>query len=187
MFVTKFPKHSGSTEDIDHGQIEEFGQIIDGLLRPLQAMPCSRTMPNIADCHGDNRTGPNDVGQGTAPHNDVLDNVLLDKAGIVAMVQREIRRRKLRAQLLGINPVFFSMPAWEILLELFLADLTGQRNKVTTVGLDSGIPQSTVQRWLAVLENLKLIQRRRDRIDKRRQWIGLSAKARQALYRYFMD
>lgn len=100
-------------------------------------------------------------------------------------VRQEIRRRKSRANLLGISPDIFSMPAWEILLELLLAELTGQKNQVTTVGLDTGIPQSTVQRWLAVLENLALVQRRRDRADKRRHWIGLTAKARQGLLQYF--
>lgn len=108
-----------------------------------------------------------------------------DAACLADRVRQEIRRRKSRASFLGIAPDIFSMPAWEILLELLLAELTGQKNQVTTVGLDTGIPQSTVQRWLAVLENLGLVQRRRDRTDKRRQWVGLTARARQGLLDYF--
>lgn len=106
---------------------------------------------------------------------------------LIMEVTLEIRRRKRRVELLGVSHDIFSMPAWELLLELFLADLLGKPNSVSTVGLDTSIPQSTVQRWLVVLEKLQLVQRRRDPLDKRRQWVSLTRKAHKALRRYFSD
>lgn len=109
------------------------------------------------------------------------------EGALITEVELEIRRRKRRVELLGVAHDIFSMPAWELLLELFLADLLGKPNSVSTVGLDTSIPPSTVQRWLVVLEKLQLVQRRRDPLDKRRQWVSLTRKAHKALRRYFAD
>lgn len=107
------------------------------------------------------------------------DDILLER------VSAEVRRRKLRSDLLGVPQDMFSMPAWEILLELFLAELTGQKTNVSTVGLCSGIAPSTAQRWLVLLEKRNLVERRPDFADKRRQWIRLSRRTHKALRIYF--
>lgn len=107
------------------------------------------------------------------------------RAQLVERVKADVRRRKLRCELLGVPQDMFSMPAWEILTELLLAELVGQQNNVSTVGLEAGIPQSTAQRWLVLLEKRNLVRRRRDFLDKRRQWIGLTPSAYKALCRYF--
>lgn len=109
----------------------------------------------------------------------------LSHAQLVERVRAEVRLRKLRCELLGVPQDMFSMPAWEILTELLLAELLGQQNNVSTVGLEAGIPQSTAQRWLVLLEKRNLVRRRRDFMDKRRQWIGLTPSAYKALCRYF--
>lgn len=104
---------------------------------------------------------------------------------LIERVKSEVRRRKLRCELLNVPQDMFSMPAWEILMELFLAELLGQKNNVSTVGIEAGIPQSTAQRWLVLLERRNLVRRRRDLLDRRRQWIGLTPQAYKALCRYF--
>jgi hypothetical protein len=61
--------------------------------------------------------------------------------------------RRGRAALFGEG--LFSDPAWDILLELFAAEL-GHR-KVRLCDLTSPAPQSTLARWVAALEQQRLV------------------------------
>ena len=71
---------------------------------------------------------------------------------------------------------FFSDPAWDMLLDLFIAHCEGKRLTVSGAGLASHTPTSTAIRWIAALEKGGLIERTRDPRDSRRQFIDLTQR-----------
>ena len=87
-----------------------------------------------------------------------------------------ILMRRRREALFGAE--FFSDPAWDMLLNLYFAELRGQRTQVKSVGVNAGIPATTALRWIALLEQRGLIEREPDARDRRRILVRLSATAR---------
>ena len=79
----------------------------------------------------------------------------------------------------------FSDPAWDILLDLFIAHTDGGRRTVSTVGLAGNIPQTTALRWINALEREGLIVREPDPCDARRVFLELSEVGVLAMTRYF--
>lgn len=82
----------------------------------------------------------------------------------------QIRRR--RSEVFGEG--LFSDPAWDILLELFAAQLRQRRLELTD--LESIAPTSTLARWVAVLQERGLVICELDALCPDRFWIALSGE-----------
>lgn len=85
-------------------------------------------------------------------------------------IQYILKFRRMRSEIFGEG--LFSDPAWDILLELLAAEL-GKR-KVTLRDLAWIAPESTLARWIAALEERKLVEVERDRLRPDQSWIGLT-------------
>lgn len=83
------------------------------------------------------------------------------------------------------NSRLFSDPAWDILLELYLAGVAQCRVPVSSIGVRAGIPLTTVLRWLDILQKEGLVQRTRDPLDGRRIFISLTSNGGEAMGAYF--
>lgn len=68
----------------------------------------------------------------------------------------------------------FGDPAWNILLDLFIAHMLGKCVCVTDTALAGNVPVTTALRWLSSLERTSLVERRRDHTDRRRSFVFLS-------------
>jgi len=79
----------------------------------------------------------------------------------------------------------FSDPAWDMLLDLYAAELGQFRVSVTGLCIASNAPTSTALRWINTLEQQKLIERHPDPLDGRRFFMSLTRDAVQRLERYF--
>jgi DNA-binding MarR family transcriptional regulator len=79
----------------------------------------------------------------------------------------------------------FADPAWDILLELYAAELGQFRVSVSNLCRAAAVPETTALRWIRQLEDGGLIDRRSDPTDGRRQFLKLSDKAAQAMNAYF--
>lgn len=79
----------------------------------------------------------------------------------------------------------FSDPAWDILLELYSAELEQRRITVTALCDASSIPLTTGLRWLAALGEEGLVARYYDPLDRRRVYVRLSQKALYSLSAFF--
>jgi DNA-binding MarR family transcriptional regulator len=79
----------------------------------------------------------------------------------------------------------FADPAWDILLELYAADLGQQHLSVTSVCLGAAVPGTTALRWIGVLEKKMLIQRRADRLDGRRVFLMLTEAGKDLMDQFF--
>jgi DNA-binding MarR family transcriptional regulator len=79
----------------------------------------------------------------------------------------------------------FSDPAWDILLDLFIAAADGGRRTVSTVGLAGNVPSTTALRWINALEREGLVAREPDPRDARRVFLDLTEAGISAMRSYF--
>ena len=69
----------------------------------------------------------------------------------------------------------FGEPAWDMLLDLYIAEKKNERISVTSACLGGAVPCATGIRWLRMLEQLGLVEREHDRADGRRKFVRLSS------------
>ena len=79
----------------------------------------------------------------------------------------------------------FSDPCWEMLLDLYDAQLAGAEVTVTSLGAASGVPLTTALRRMDELKRHNLIERGEDASDKRRTIIRLSESGLRAVDTFF--
>ena len=90
------------------------------------------------------------------------------------------RTRLIRARVFGDDGLF-GEPAWDILLDLYLAETDGKQLSVTAACIGSAVPASTALRWIVVLEERGLVARRGDPRDARRIFLHLTDRGRERM------
>jgi len=90
-----------------------------------------------------------------------------------------LRLRRRRNKLFGGD--LFGEPAWDIMLELYVADLSGQKLSVSGACYMSGVPLTTALRWITRLERDGWIRRIEDPFDKRRSWLVLDGETEKKI------
>ncbi len=108
-----------------------------------------------------------------------------DEPGAVdpADIRRAIRARRMREQFFGGG--LFEDPAWDILLDLFAADLEGKRVSVSSLCIAAAVPPTTALRWIGRMSEEKLLVREPDPADRRRAFMRLGSGARGDMQRYW--
>ena len=91
------------------------------------------------------------------------------------MIRSMIRARKLRNQCLGSD--LFADPAWDMMLDLYAAQLEGRQVAVSSLCIAAAVPPTTALRWIGHLEKRGVIERSTDPNDGRRIYIGLTQDA----------
>lgn len=79
----------------------------------------------------------------------------------------------------------FGEPAWDILLDLFIAAKERRRVSVTSACIGSAVPSTTALRWISILERLGFLTREADPGDARRVYVRLSPRGYEAMLEYF--
>ncbi|KPF65134.1 MarR family transcriptional regulator [Porphyrobacter sp. AAP60] len=102
----------------------------------------------------------------------------------LALARKAYALRRKRAAIFG-NPDLFGEPAWDILLDLFIAHAEGKAVSVSSACIGSASPATTGLRWLGVLADEGLIQRENDADDNRRVLVRLSKAGLAAMERFF--
>ena len=97
-------------------------------------------------------------------------------------IRAVIRARRMRAQFFA--PELFADPAWDMLLDLFAADLERRRVSVSSLCIAAAVPPTTALRWIGTLHDAGLFERQADPIDRRRAYIALSDKGLQGMRGY---
>jgi DNA-binding MarR family transcriptional regulator len=82
---------------------------------------------------------------------------------------RLARRRYFSAKLFG-------EPAWDILLDLYVAEKEDRAVSVTSACLAAQVPQTTAIRWIRMLEQEGFVLRDQDQHDGRRRILRISEK-----------
>lgn len=102
----------------------------------------------------------------------------------LALARRTYALRRKRAVIFG-NPDLFGEPAWDILLDLFIAYGEGKQVSVSSACIGSAAPATTGLRWLGVLADEGLVVRENDPEDNRRVLVRLSPRGLAAFDRFF--
>jgi DNA-binding MarR family transcriptional regulator len=103
------------------------------------------------------------------------------RGSITSFAEQCLRLRRQRDKIFG--SVFFGEPAWDILLDLFLAREKGLRPvSVTSLCIASAVPSTTALRWIGVMVQEGLLVRDSDPLDRRRVFIRLTDAAWQKMH-----
>ena len=98
-------------------------------------------------------------------------------------VRALLRLRRNRARFFDAD--LFADPAWDMLLELYAAELGQRRIDITTLCGGAAVPSTTALRWIGQLEARQLIKRQRDPLDRRRYYMSLTCMGLEAIESFF--
>ncbi|OYX90713.1 MAG: MarR family transcriptional regulator [Novosphingobium sp. 35-62-5] len=98
-----------------------------------------------------------------------------------AEVARATYRDRRRRTDLFADPALFGEPAWDILLDLFIAAKERKRLPVTSACIGAHVPPTTALRWLRILEARGLVEREDDGRDGRRTFVCLTFRGLAAM------
>lgn len=108
------------------------------------------------------------------------------KAAFLKIAKRTYANRRRRDGILG-NPALLGEPAWDILLDLYIAQAEGHSVSVSSACIGSAAPATTGLRWLGVLQEEGLVQRVNDPEDQRRVLVLLSPEGIKCMERYYCE
>jgi hypothetical protein len=97
-------------------------------------------------------------------------------------IRRVIRARRMRSEFFVGD--LFADPAWDMLLDLYAAELEHRQISVSSLCIAAAVPPTTALRWIGTLHEAGLFDRKADPNDRRRAYIALSDTARQGMERY---
>ncbi|MGN6376909.1 MAG: hypothetical protein ACTHMG_15345 [Sphingomonas sp.] len=97
-------------------------------------------------------------------------------------IRRAIRARRLRDQFFA--PGLFEDPAWDMLLDLYAAELEDRAVSVSSLCIAAAVAPTTALRWIGKLTDAGLFERRPDPFDRRRAFMALTPTARDGMLGY---
>jgi DNA-binding MarR family transcriptional regulator len=150
-----------------HRSMPSFPPTTDALLQQAEALQAQ-----AAELAAMISGADNDAGTG-----------LIHGKGNAALAKGIIRARTERAKHLPRS--LFADPAWDILLELYSAELAQRRIAVGELCAAAKVPTTTGLRWLTALEANHLIQRHTDPLDARRFFVSLTDSGAKAMESFF--
>jgi hypothetical protein len=100
-----------------------------------------------------------------------------------AEVRAVIRARRLRDAHFPSD--LFADPAWDMLLDLYAAELEHRRVSVSSLCIAAAVPGTTALRWIGTMVGAGLFERQADQHDRRRAYVALTSQARRGLGSYF--
>lgn len=109
--------------------------------------------------------------------------VMLEQPHWLEVAKRAYKDRRRREKF--FDPVLFGEPAWDMLLDLFIAAKSDKKVSVTSACIAAAVPATTALRWIAVLESQGLVSRASDPDDARRAFLNLTDAGYRHLTDYF--
>ena len=92
---------------------------------------------------------------------------------LLQAAQMRYDERRKRSAIFGHSELF-GEPAWDILLDLYIAHAKGKEVSVSSACIGSAVPPTTGLRWLGILQATGLVVREHDSGDQRRVLVRLS-------------
>jgi DNA-binding MarR family transcriptional regulator len=93
-----------------------------------------------------------------------------------------LQERRDRSEVLEEN--LLGDPAWDMLLDLIVAEELSTRIAISSLCLAACVPATTALRWISNLVERGILERHDDDEDKRRVYLELTPKTRAALIGY---
>lgn len=98
-------------------------------------------------------------------------------------VRDAIEVRRLRYEF--FDNELFADPAWDMLLNLYQAEIAQHRVTVSSLCTASAVPATTALRWIKIMTDADLFRRHTDQHDARRSFVELSPMAAAGMRNYF--
>jgi DNA-binding MarR family transcriptional regulator len=118
-----------------------------------------------------------DLDEMTAPEQRPGDSVTAQRVSAILKARRSRDR--------FFDRELFADPAWDMLLELYAADLSGYRLQISSLCIGAAVPATTALRWIKSLDQRGLLVRTADPKDARRFFVTLSDAARKRMDQLF--
>jgi DNA-binding MarR family transcriptional regulator len=96
-----------------------------------------------------------------------------------SVARRLYALRRMRERWLEVR--LFADPAWDILLDLYVAGAEGRHISMSSACIAAAVPATTAQRWIRALERAGLVERHPDPRDQRRVYVSLTDHAQARL------
>jgi DNA-binding MarR family transcriptional regulator len=109
---------------------------------------------------------------------------VVGKPTALAHAKQHYQSRRDRDKLFGKSDLF-GEPAWDMLIDLFIAEEEGRQVNVSRLCLATAVPATTALRWISMLESYGLIARAGDSIDPRRDTVSISSHAKDSIRSHF--
>lgn len=106
-----------------------------------------------------------------------------DRQALVGRARQAFLERRRRDRLFGQSMA--GEPAWDMLLALYIADVSEARFTLGKLIAHSGVAPSTAHRWLDYLVNRGLVGRKMHPTDRRTVFVELTDEGRSTLDMYF--
>ncbi len=97
----------------------------------------------------------------------------------------ELKQRRERAR--HLPEAYFGEPAWDILLDLFVADAGGRDIPVGSACVAGGVPPTTGLRWVNALVSDGLVERFEDLEDRRRILVRITQRGKSIVDQILAD
>ena len=98
-----------------------------------------------------------------------------DSGPFLEQIAQMIYKARRARDLIAPEKDLFHDPAWDIMLDLYIARCQHKAMSVTSASMAAGVPLSTALRWVWHLERLLLVTRQIDPRDRRRSFVSLTA------------
>lgn len=93
-------------------------------------------------------------------------------------------QRRARDRAFGEIASFFNEPAWDILLDLFVAEGEGKQVSVSSACIAACVPPTTGLRWIRYLTEAGFVEERVDTGDRRRRLLRLAPGSTRMMRAY---
>lgn len=101
---------------------------------------------------------------------------------LLARAKLILSSRRLRSR--HFNPAIFGEPAWDILLVLYITDVSGGRQTLGKLADWINTPPTSVLRWVSYLEKERFLERQPHPNDRRVTFLRLLQRGREAMNDY---
>lgn len=102
---------------------------------------------------------------------------------LVAVARGVLESRRRRAAVFALAADIFHEPAWDLLLDLFVAEGEGRNPDLAAMCANAGIREQTALRWITSLEQLDLVRGHADPVTGR-PTLRLTTRGQQAMATY---
>jgi DNA-binding MarR family transcriptional regulator len=108
-----------------------------------------------------------------------------DEPLFARLATEEYRARERRDRLWDGD--LFGEPAWDMLLDLYIAGIAGRRLSITSLCYGARVPTTTALRWIKMLEDRGMLIRTASETDRRVFWVQLTEHTHAELNSYFKE